>query len=482
MGTSGERGVAQGMRRDDDVLVVTTGNRVERDRVWVHRSSVAFLCMGFAPTESVARFPFADASDSSPFFAACRRLDGDIAREGRPKAERLGLNILLDGIEERPLRRLAIADRLVKGGFNPDEQRDDHGEWTSGGASGSAALGATATIAEPAFADATGAASGAWRLWTTDALASLARLGASANAFALAAGLVLIPGNRSGEYEQYGTLPDNPDIAYSRSEGRLTLDRINADGTRTQIYDAYPDHDYYRDKQGNIIGHSLGDGGGFVVDPAAISALAVRGPKRPRSGEAGADSEADTERDAYAAARAKSIAKDEPQLCPDPSPDRPGYKSPRSIEYQSLVTKLPPGFGILYNGVMFDGCRDSDGVLLEAKAWGYEWAMDDLDDDDFMSPDNWRPWYQGRGRIENQMQRQSRAAGPRKVEWYFAEEGPADYFRWYARESGLTNIEVNFMPVEMLKSGLVAPWLVKPSKFGFVPWSAYRHFLQDVRP
>jgi len=315
----------------------------------------------------------------------------------------------------------------------------------------------------------------------------LTRLGAAADAFTLAAGIVFIPSNRSGEYEQHGTLPDNPNIAFDRSEEGLTLYSTDADGKYTEIYHAYPGGDhYYRDRQGNIIGYSLGLKDGFVVDPAAITALSVPRPTRPKDadkdGDVDGDSALDTRSDAYAAARARSVAKDEPQLCPDPSPDRPGYKSPRSIEYQSLVTNLPPGLGILYNGVMFDGCRESDGVLLEAKAWGYEWAMDDLDDDDFMSADNWRPWYRGRERTENQMQRQSRAAGPRKVEWYFAEEGPADYFRWYARENGLTNIEVNYMPVWMLKSGLVAPWLVKLSKFEFVPWSAYQHFSRDVRP
>jgi len=170
---------------------------------------------------------------------------------------------------------------------------------------------------------------------------------------------------------------------------------VDEDGNRTKIYEGYPGADhYYRDEQGNVVAQDLGIENGFVADPTAITALAMRGPRRRRDQDAEEDSDADS--DAQAAARARSIAKDEPQLCPDPGPDRPGYKSPRAMEYQMRVTGLPPGLGVLFNDVMFDGCREIDGTLLEAKGPGYARAMDDWDEDEPMSPDLWRDWYTGR--------------------------------------------------------------------------------------
>jgi hypothetical protein len=102
--------------------------------------------------------------------------------------------------------------------------------------------------------------------------------------------------------------------------------------------------------------------------------------------------------------------------------------------------------------------------------------MDDPDDDEPISPDLWRDWYTERERTEAQMRRQSQAAGPPQVEWYFAEEGPALYFDWYARQNGLDNIHVFYMPIEYLKKGIVSPWLHGPAGSEFVPWSIYRTF------
>jgi len=39
-------------------------------------------------------------------------------------------------IEDRILRRLAIAEALAKAGYDPDEPRDEHGRWTSEGGGG----------------------------------------------------------------------------------------------------------------------------------------------------------------------------------------------------------------------------------------------------------------------------------------------------------------------------------------------------------
>jgi len=74
------------------------------------------------------------------------------------------------------------------------------------------------------------------------------------------------------------------------------------------------------------------------------------------------------------------------------------------------------------------------------------------------------------------MERQSQAAGPRQVEWYFAEQGPADYFAWYAKENEFTNIHVFWMPIEYLKSWIVIPWFRGPAPAGFAHRSIHRTF------
>ncbi|HUK08316.1 MAG TPA: Tox-REase-5 domain-containing protein [Stellaceae bacterium] len=414
MGFEKRRGAPERAPQRANALIVTDGNSVQRDRIWVRRTPVGYLLMGFAPTEPIARFAFEGEADQNPFFTLCRRIESDVARGGKLKADQLGLKVPLNRFNDPVLRRLAIADKLIKEGFNPDEPRNARGEWTSEGG-GTSAGAAVATTAAPVATDtgreltetvagttvasvATDIGSdlfSAWRIWTADALALLPRIAAGLNVFTLAGGLILIPGNRSGGLESQGTLPDNPDIAYERMEGRLTLYRVDEDGNRTKIYEGYPGADhYYRDEQGNVVAQDLGIENGFVADPTAITALAMRGPRRRRDQDAEEDSDADS--DAQAAARARSIAKDEPQLCPDPGPDRPGYKSPRAMEYQMRVTGLPPGLGVLFNDVMFDGCREIDGTLLEAKGPGYARAMDDWDEDEPMSPDLWRDWYTGR--------------------------------------------------------------------------------------
>ena len=58
--------------------------------------------------------------------------DGDMAL-AQIAALQVGLPELLDGAASE---RMAVADRLLKAGFNPDEPRDWHGRWTTGGDAG----------------------------------------------------------------------------------------------------------------------------------------------------------------------------------------------------------------------------------------------------------------------------------------------------------------------------------------------------------
>jgi hypothetical protein len=50
--------------------------------------------------------------------------------------------------------------------------------------------------------------------------------------------------------------------------------------------------------------------------------------------------------------------------------------------------------------------------------------------------------------MKAQMQSQSEAAAGRLVEWHFAEEPVADFFRDYAENSHLPNILVLYTPAE----------------------------------
>lgn len=88
----------------------------------------------------------------------------------------------------------------------------------------------------------------------------------------------------------------------------------------------------------------------------------------------------------------------------------------------------------------FDGCRESDGTMLEAKGPGFAQHMDGQGGWDFYFT------LKGLPDLQWQMQRQSNAARGRNVEWHFAEKSVADYFRRYAEHQGLGNIIVIYDP------------------------------------
>jgi Restriction endonuclease fold toxin 5 len=93
---------------------------------------------------------------------------------------------------------------------------------------------------------------------------------------------------------------------------------------------------------------------------------------------------------------------------------------------------------VALNGVVFDGCRESDGTMLEAKGPGYAWAM--------RGPDQWMRNYDGLPDIMKQAQAQSEAAAGRAIEWHFAEQPVADYFRKAFADEGWSNITVLYTP------------------------------------
>ena len=93
-----------------------------------------------------------------------------------------------------------------------------------------------------------------------------------------------------------------------------------------------------------------------------------------------------------------------------------GERSPRALAYQSIITGLPLGIAVNLNGVSFDGCRQSDGVMLEAKGPGLAEFIDENGE--------WKSYFNGLPDLQDQIAKQSRVAraSNRPVEWYVAEE------------------------------------------------------------
>ncbi len=127
---------------------------------------------------------------------------------------------------------------------------------------------------------------------------------------------------------------------------------------------------------------------------------------------------------------------DRPKLCPDPGPDYPHGASPRALAYQQQITGLEPGLAIWFNKQNYDGCRETDGTLLEAKGPGYA---------AFIKGDgSWYTWFTRQKKLMTQLEDQSIAAGGRIVEWHVAEKTAADTIREMAKP--FTNVRVIWDP------------------------------------
>jgi hypothetical protein len=331
---------------------------------------------------------------------------------------------------DRFLRRLgAAAAALAKAGFDPGQVRDDHGRWTGEGeGGGGAAVASTASlladsvIAAPELVPALRALgarvlSEAAAIGTGAAEAAGTAPVAAISAAVAFLGVLFIPTNSSVVSED--TVPNAPDLGYrfDRDAGILTLTRTNADGSKDILFYGKPGPDgLFRDKDGNVIGNDLG--GSVVVDPDAVPGYQSRtkDKDRARSG---------------VAARAEAVADTaEPKLCPDPSEDKPGSKSPGAIAYQMYVgivvngEPLPPGLAIKVtkpdgDPVYLDDCRQTTGSLIEAKGKGY---ADLLHEGGFL-------WSQTLRKMFKQADDQLKSAQGRPIKWHFAEKEVADYVR-----------------------------------------------------
>jgi hypothetical protein len=129
-------------------------------------------------------------------------------------------------------------------------------------------------------------------------------------------GLLFVPSSNNVRVE--GRVPEIPGLRYSWNRDETLLHLTYDDsGGRQRTFSASLDGDVFRDVQGRVIGRVL-TGGNIAIDAAAVS------------------------RDL--------LKEDEPRLCPDEVPDKPGstrgkkYEQNRAKRYEDYVKRLinPP--------------------------------------------------------------------------------------------------------------------------------------------
>lgn len=354
------------LRRPRRIVIDTDGSSVTTDRIFVHRSEKSFVCVGLGVSAELIERA------------------GQISDRGATKRFGRGAGYFGDPFLDR-------LDHLAKE-YNSGEARvpaGNHGggEWTSGGIVASAA-------------------SVAANLFETDSASVAAGLATIASRFSGPTaffGTLFIPTNRS--LITTGAVPGNAGVSFQFDRGTGVLRLSRDDGTEL-FSSRYGSDGTFRDNNGNAFGRVVD--GAVVLDPDALPGYASSSQSAARTG-ASAQARAQTDTD-----------RNEPELCPDPTLENTNGRKERALLYQEQISGLPRGFDVQLNGVKFDGCRDSDGTMLEAKGPGYLKAL--------RKPTKY-PWLGMQGSMLKQASRQVAAAGDRPIEWHFAEEGVADFMR-----------------------------------------------------
>jgi hypothetical protein len=357
---------------------------VDARRIFLRQTPTGFVCAALGGNARLLH-ALVNGDADNPFVSQCRQIaqnpeDSGIAKAGRPLA-------IAFGSRNDPLfRRLAVADALLKAGYNPNEPRDWHGRWTNDGAQPGPDDGSTASpdgragapagnadLAGTAAAFSSGGASATSLFGAAGpvALRGLASIGTGLAAFLGA----LVFTTDSGTISE-GTLPGHPEIGYrfDAETGGLTLFKNNPDGSRRSFFDGPSGGDYiFRDNEETAFGREVA--GRVILDADAVASLAAHGV-------AGTSASA-------------SQDQDRPKLCPDPTAENIAGRSERSLRYQEQITGLQRGLEIVFNGERYDGCRPENGNLLEAKSEGYT---------NFLGPDGWYDWFTKLKSLQNQME------------------------------------------------------------------------------
>jgi hypothetical protein len=414
------------------IAVDAEGVMVGPDCALVRRTPEGYRCIDAAEAAALQDCLSGDRRDSDWLFRQCRRIAKALDNNDVSLAQILGIYLPVNDLDAEQLTRLSLAAPMIKASYNPDEPRvpagnPDGGQWTGGGEGGgaphSSAGGSSSLLGAAVEAVASDAIAAAGSLLGDIGAAATAGLETLAEEFSGPAaflGFIFIPTNSS--LTATGTLPGQPDIDYDLDQdtGHLLLYRNGE-----VLFDGMPGADgLFHGTDGSTFGRMVN--GTMVLDPAVLpSNEAPTSAAETSDADAGAQATGDT-------------SSDQPKLCPDPTADRPGGKSVRAQAYQAQITGLPPGLAVALNGIVFDGCRESDGTMLEAKGLGYAWAL--------RGSDAWMKDYQGVVGIMDQAAKQSEAAAGRAIEWHFAEQPVADYFRTAFATQGLSNITVIYTP------------------------------------
>ena len=384
------------IRRTRSITIDTDSNVVTSDRIFVHRSSKGFVCVGLGAGAELLR-----RAERMPGPPQAKRFGPVASRFGDPYLDRLV-----------PLAK----------GYNADEARvpagnPGGGEWTAGGVVASAAS----------------TAAGLFETNSASVTASLAAIASRLSGPTAFLGTLFIPTNRS--LISNGAVPGNAAISFQfdRGEGVLTLSR--SDDGSVFFSGRYGNDGVFRDSNGKAFGRVID--GALVLDPDTLPGYA-------------AESNASVQSRPDARTQLEAGTDSRPKLCPDPGFDRPGSGySLKALLYQVYVTGLQPGLAVTLHdpltgdAVVFDGCRETDGKMLEAKGLRYKQFIDKNGD--------WRPWFKGLAKILIQVQRQSRAAGGRGVEWHVAEPEAAKAFAETIHELGVGNVTVIYDPMPATK-------------------------------
>jgi hypothetical protein len=159
----------------------------------------------------------------------------------------------------------------------------------------------------------------------------------------------------------------------------------------------------------------------FIPDTSA-------GSQANSSATSNANSSATT--DAYATTDNK------PRSCPDSSYEPGSDKRTREqLLYQAQINGLPFGYEVVLNGVGYDGCRESDNTMLEAKHIG-PWFI-------YIREDYFKKMHEYED-IKDQGFRQNYSSGGRKVEWHFDDPQVANYWRNEFAKLKYDNITVKY--------------------------------------
>ncbi len=330
------------------------------------------------------------------------------------------------GSRDQLLRRIADVEATAKGLFDPDQPREQNGRWAAGSAAPKPVLseGAAGGLLLVGSAAARSLAGG----FLTSEAAPVALVALSEFAVPiLAVGAVVLLGylfiravrSKSGAPTS-GTVSNRPDITYSYIPDSDYVVLSTSDGA--PIFSGVVGHDdLIRDPDGVPVGRRIN--GAIIINDDIL-------PDITASAAASSQTSADS--------KAKVIAAEttaEPEVCPDPVPDRKGWKSDRAVAYQAYISTLtnpvaplPPGLAVRFRNpltsrwVYFDDCDRElqEGKTVEAKGPGYGKMYDKNNAKLNAGLDAY---------MTNQARRQISAAGGRPMEWDFADKTAADRAR-----------------------------------------------------